>query len=1012
MALTKALVNVSFAGGIDTKTNDKLVVPGNFLGLKNALFQEVGSPIKRNGYKPLPKETFDNPISSAVSLSTFNKEILLRSKNNLFSYLPSSAKWQNKGRLETVFSKVIPAIKNDAQQINPDMDEVNDHLVYAWEDSRGGVRATITDKETNTPIINDFVLNANGSFPKVTSYHNITLMTYVVGTELRAKIYTFATTGIAGEVVLANDVSTDICYDVVAVGNVAFLVYNSSTGMKVINVLTDGSVGNGVNGYPQPALLVANGCKNSVSIVQNFNSNSVMISFCNDDNLGNPGFYFVQNIRIDSSFSILNGPFAIMSNPKPFTAIANSSGISDNYNIVAQALPANETDKRYMRIYRRLSSNTAAFGSQLLVTAQAGLASKIFRRYIDTVNYYEFVIVAHESKFQSTYFVIGVNQKDFPVVNKTLYENGGGIPTKPSLSKVLGSDGFFFSSIVQKGKYLTDDDNLESTTKGISKIEIDFNKQIYNPVNLGNKHLIPSGILSHYDGVSVVEYGFNLYPEDIVATPSTTGGSIVASSANDKFFYSVVYQWTDAQGQIHRSAPSIPLEVSFSGSTSAGSVSLKIPCLSLTEKTSQKGRNNISIVVYRTEVNGSVSYRCTPISTPVFNDATNSTVVFVDTMSDLDLIDNEVLYTTGDVLENLGVGSTSLVATYRNRLAVAGLEDPYLLMFSKYNNEGEAPGFNDVLSLRVDGVGGEITAIQEMDDKFIIFKKNHIYITTGDGPSDTGDVVSSAFSIPQILSTDVGCDNPRSIVMTPNGIMFKSSKGIYLLSRGLSIEYVGAPVEKFNGLNISGATLKQEQNIIIFTTTDGEALVYNYFFNAWSTFTNHESVSAMNWNDKFCFVREDGKVLVEEPNYFKDDTERYPMIYETAWIKLAGLQGYQRIYKAMILGDYKSGHKLRVKVAYDYRKYWEQDQTQIFDATAEFGTDQYGEHEYGEGPYGGETDGVYQWNMDLGWQKCQSIKFLFEDITEEDVGSSYSLADLTLEVGIKKGVNKLGIRKS
>ena len=106
-----------------------------------------------------------------------------------------------------------------------------------------------------------------------------------------------------------------------------------------------------------------------------------------------------------------------------------------------------------------------------------------------------------------------------------------------------------------------------------------------------------------------------------------------------------------------------------------------------------------------------------------------------------------------------------------------------------------------------------------MDEKLVIFEDDRIFYLTGSGPNATGQ--QNNFSDPQLVTSDVGCSNTRSIVQTPKGLMFMSNKGIYLLDRGLSTHYIGAPVEAYNSLTITSAILIQDENQVRFTASDG-----------------------------------------------------------------------------------------------------------------------------------------------------------------------------------------------
>ena len=81
-----------------------------------------------------------------------------------------------------------------------------------------------------------------------------------------------------------------------------------------------------------------------------------------------------------------------------------------------------------------------------------------------------------------------------------------------------------------------------------------------------------------------------------------------------------------------------------------------------------------------------------------------------------------------------------------------------------------------------------------MDGRLVVFKRAVIQAITGAGPNDLGQ---GAFNPPQAASTAIGTSIPGSVVAMPDGIMFQSSKGIWLLDRGLGLTYVGAPVEQY-----------------------------------------------------------------------------------------------------------------------------------------------------------------------------------------------------------------------
>ena len=108
MPLQKNKIPISFAQGIDTKSDRKQVVPGKLLVLENGVFQTTNSLIKRNGYAAFAKTTADNnTLANSLGIATF-KDTLFNLANQTvgagvsntygWAYSPSTLEWSgNKG---------------------------------------------------------------------------------------------------------------------------------------------------------------------------------------------------------------------------------------------------------------------------------------------------------------------------------------------------------------------------------------------------------------------------------------------------------------------------------------------------------------------------------------------------------------------------------------------------------------------------------------------------------------------------------------------------------------------------------------------------------------------------------------------------------------------------------------------------------------------------------------------------------------------------------------------------
>ncbi len=335
---------------------------------------------------------------------------------------------------------------------------------------------------------------------------------------------------------------------------------------------------------------------------------------------------------------------------------------------------------------------------------------------------------------------------------------------------------------------------------------------------------------------------------------------------------------------------------------------------------------------------------------------------------------------------------------------------------------GSPVEFSDVFTENIGTDGGNVTAVIQMDSSLIFFKANSIFYVVGDGPSPSG--ANNDFTQALSIASDVGCIDSQSMVLMPQGIVFKSNKGIYLLGRNLSVQYIGSDVEAFNSNTVTSAQLIIDTNQIRFSLNNGTFLMYDYFVNQWSVFTNLNAISSMISDNNLTYLQPNGRVLQETPGLFTDNGNFIRLRLTTSWLSLAGIQGFQRIYKAILLGEYFGPHKLLVQAAYDFNPI--NTQQTYFDATKDFNANIYGQDPFfgTNSPYGGQYP-TYQYRLFTDKQVCESIQFTIEDvpfagpyvnnqgnIVQANYNQSLSLSSISLELGIKRGLNKLASNRS
>lgn len=989
MPVQKQLVPVPMQGGIDTKKSKLAVMAGNLLELENGVFNSAGEIGKRTGYERLSNSVEGGgDVLAGVALSAFQDELLLFDGSNVYTRVEATGTWLDRGTAISVIPRNDQVIRtSNEQQLNADVALLNGIEVWAWEASTGGVRYAAVDAVTRAYCVSNALVHVDGRKPKVLAFGSVVVILYTDGANnLSCKVVnTHNPTVLSAQVHLIADGMGDFHYDACCSPTRLYVAYLSSASpdgaIKVVAYDSTFTSTNIAIVEDTDELAIADGFEGCLNIVRE-SAGALWVSWGTGEQ--------VRTARYSATLVQLLASTQVQDSVEVVTlAGIESSAGSQTLKLVYEVTAADDMNHR-LGIATITSAGSVAVGTPL---RSVGLASKPFtyggRLYVNT---------AHQSPLQSTYFTHLLDAAPYPAIAKVSPSLAGGHRTNHMLSEVLEvSTGVCLWANGNKGKLNTEAGAAFSYI-GVNATRLDFaSSNGFLSVTASRNLLTVGGVIQSYDGISFTEQNFHLAPEAIGAVASGSDGFLSTGT----YQYVVIWQWTDNRGQDQRSTPSVPKSVSV---TSTNHVTLTIPTLRITAK--QGARHNVSVVIYRTLANGTEFHRITSALVPTLNDPTVDSIDYVDILSDSSIAGNELRYTTGSILPNAAPPAASLICTYKNRVFLAGLEDANLLAYSK--NRFDNSSFNTIpvefaaeLTVGVDPDGGAITAIASYQDKLVIFKRSAIYTMWGDGPNDTG--LGEAFPDPVRLVGDVGCVTPNSVVETPLGLMFRAEKGIYLFN-GESAQYIGAQVERWNDYPVTSATVIPEENVVIFTTHNGPALVYNYFFGQWSTFTNHYAVDADVFGGRYVYTKANGKVYRSDPERFDDDGRAISLLWTSPNFAVAGLNGYQRAFRAYLLGFFKGKHRLKIEVAYDYAETYTHADT--IDASSNVTT--WGDDAtWGASSVWGGEYSIYEFRVDFARQKCTAIRLRVSDLPDGDPTEGYAIGAVTLEIGVLPGGNRL-----
>lgn len=995
MALNKQPVNINFAKGLNTKTDPKQVQLGSFLELQNSIFDTEGLLKKRNGFGELTPVNIDN----LTTLGTFNGG-LLAVGDSIQAYSSETKKWVNRGNIQNISLDVLAAVRTNTGQVTADLAlHTNGLACVAWQDTAGAAYYQVIDSSNGNIIVAATLLAAVGRSPRCYILGNYFVVIFLATVSAAPHLqYVAIPLNNLSSPSSATDISTTISsisagYDGVIANNNLYIAIDGSDGGGAVRIYRMDST------LTQYTPVILAGKTASLASVTADTSGSSPLIWVTAWASGSGDAYtwvyasnLVQVLGATKTISAIT--IAELSTIATAGVMTLLYETNQNYSYVAV---------RSDMVSKKTVTQAGVVGSASVVLRGLGLASRAF--YSPTTSAITFLGV-YGGAFQPTYFMADVSGK---VLAKLAYSNGVTYGTSQVLSNVTIQDNtinlaYLFTDLIQpvnKAQGLASAAGVYAQ-KGINLAMFTLDEEPASTSEIGGSLHLSGGFLWQYDGVKPVEHSFHLWPEDTKVTTATTGGSI----SDQLYYYVATYEWTDAAGNIHRSAPSVPYAITTAGGDTSTNT-IKVPTYRLTYKT---GVNKVRIVLYRWSVSHQTYYQVTSITSPTANDTTVDSVTITDTLVDADIVGNTILYTTGGVVENIAAPACSSVTLFKSRLLLVPAEDPNNVWYSKQVLSATPVEMSDLFTLYIapslgaQGSTGSTKVLSGMDDKAIFFKKQAIYYAVGTGPDNTG--ANNDFSEPVFITTTVGCENQRSVVFMPQGLMFQAAdgKGIWLLGRDLSTKYIGAEVEAFNDATVLSAINIPGTNQVRFTLDTGVTLTYDYYYGQWGTFINIPAQSSVIFEGLHTYLNSFGLVFQETPDLYLDGSSPVLMKFTTSWFNIAGLQGYERAYFFYLLGTYLSPHKLQVDIAYDYNDGPSQSTT----ITPDNSNNAYGDDElYGSGsPYGGSGN-VEQERVFFKRQRCEAFKLtcteIFDNTSGQAAGAGFTMSGINAVIGIKKG---------
>jgi len=1011
MPLQSQIYRVDLTGGVQQHADAKHLPVGALTRLENGRAAKLAAIEKR------PGNTDIGTVAGVTKLLAHGNELLAIDGASIWSYSPSKAAWIKKDLVSEATCRTAAFPTTATGIADFDLAVAGNYVCVIWRDgdnTSGSAYFSVLDLASGTELRSTVQLAAGKDkvFPRVravgtTSFilcwgdtsHNIKAASYTPSTDTLSAVSTLRTDSANTSLQIAeySDGSGFVLvYDATGASPTGRVYkYNNAFAQQATVSFT--TAGAGGTNSPFDALAIA-GEHVWVAMTDQINGTTVIATF-DPTTLAST---LSPTVITGSANTASNLGLVRISSSRVGLAYLQTTSV---YAFVPYDLHAVVVDSTGALVGTATGTNRVTYGCRL--------ASRPF---------------LYGSKYYA-WCITGISGMNAPSLSATLVDlnlddttTTGAFPARPvargprrSCKDYVASfgpagTGVYGSTVIgavinERGANLDPSRNRT----GLAQLTADFaDTTRWTPAQLSRTLHLSGGVPTYWDGRQLAEIGFEWGPALLDLTPATSGGNLGSGSYN----YVAVYGFVDETGAVHRSQPSAIAAATTSTATSK--VTLHLPSLGLTLR--QDAGNgfapSVFVEIYRTAVNSAGPYYLvsSEASCPL-NDVTLYFVTYIDTASDASIASNRQLYTdlvgtTEAKLENVCPPSSSGLVTHNGCLWSIG--DDGTIWYTKARVDGDALAFVDEFTLQWDEPLLP-TALHSLDQNLVIFSKQRPYVVTGTTPADNGG--GSSLAGPYRISSDYGCNESRSLVALPDGLVFLAPGGLAMLTRDEQVvPTFGWAVQSTLATypTVTSAVVHPTGQYVLIACTaggnTGARLYYDYTSQQWGvdymggTVRASAAVVAMVVvNGAVYWADADGHVYSEDATgtVYTDAGAWVTLTIETGEIKLTGLQGYQRVWKVGFMGAYYSAHDLSIGVATDYGA--STNQTQAFTNTTLVAWNNAGLPE--------------QCQVHLVRQLCESVRVVVSDAmpTGASVGTGRgaSFQGLDLELGMMPRLHRL-----
>jgi hypothetical protein len=1043
MALDASNIDIPLTGGLNESADPRVLPPGSYTTLVNWYPAQGGILECRSGYGELGPDTQGGDTVPTIrrlgqrrgELYGIGVDTAAPYLPTLYSYVSSGDTWQAaRGYVSNAVVQRTPLYRGAVGAKNPWVVATTTSLIYVWEWGGVAIVARVVDIATGAVRMADAAVSNTAKTckrPSVALVGNYVYVAYYNDTDVRVEAVRIDVTD-GQEVTVSSStslVAANVRFDICAASTTHWILAYYDSAVPAVRVkrysnwgVVDNVTSDTVNG---PIWGVA---------VEHVGTRTAIVYHDSDGGTG----YLVRaqmwgsNLGgiVYSSTTVMT--HATLSSQQPLGLALTSSGTV----CVAVYWPDGSDD------YALTTVRLDVAGAQIGNTQRSYACSLVGRPFFHGGQAYAWAAGGVLVALDRTVSVSGSPGIDIVAyAGPDVHSPSGFYSDSYQLPRCVPYGG----TSVMLGALLADISGSTTNYSGVDVVNVNLSAANVSSAVYGNGVfpdwtslrvnpwpgvecqggvLIPGAVTSWYDGQTVTECGLS-QSTVIDLTLANEANALDDDGGSDAVYqYVVVHERADAAGVVHRSRVSDVRSVTVAGGSASQKCTVQVQYVAHTNTPTRASQ----IALFRTKKNAPDGpfYRLTPTtgsySDVITNSRTAYSTTFVDTNSDTELEDlgYGFLYTDGGILDSHFPPPSRMALSAKSRAWLLSAADEREVWYSRAYVEGEAPCFHPALTVRVPDGAEPLTAIAALDDKIVLFGERQIWVISGDGPNDQG--LGGAFSDPIQIQSDAGCVVPGSVITTPAGVLFQSSRGLHILDSGLNVSFAGAAAQQTSRGNafagFSSTLALTQAHVDSFRKrvrwlggwdaangATGNVTVFDYGMGQWYTEHFDNAPTAIGtWGKRLVLADASNGVGLESHGTYPAldmgsgaEGETFVVVFPdrtliTPWIHFGGIAGFQRAKRLLIVGLANDDCTLRVRVYVDHSDTAVQDKSWTLD-----GTD-------------ASTPNI-RLNLHLARQKCSSMRIRI-DVTDAGLNgdvnpSGVRLLGLSLIAGVKAGAHKV-----